>query len=205
MSRKNPYKKAFVSSTFADLKDHRAHVIEQLRNAGFFVDPMENWTADTDEPKQFSQDRMEGCDLCVLLVAFRRGCIPEGETRSITQLEYEAAVKMGIDIWTFMLDDDALWRAKFDEREKDDELVTWRFNLRKRHGSEFFTHDPHSIDLTGALGRWFGPVKSADMRVIRGGSWNYEQGFQRSSYRMIKNSPSHRSSGLGFRLAQGTR
>lgn len=129
MSRKAHYK-AFVSSTFADLKEHRAHVIRQLRNAGFFVDPMENWTADTDEPKQFSQDRMEGCDLCVLLVAFRRGCIPEGEIRSITQMEYEAAVQMGIDIWPFLLDEDAFWRAKYDEREKDPELVTWRSNLR---------------------------------------------------------------------------
>jgi hypothetical protein len=154
MSRKSHHK-AFVSSTFEDLKDHRAHVIGQLRRAGFSIDPMEDWTADTDEPKQFSQDRIEGCDLCVLLVAFRRGYVPEGETRSISQLEYEAAIKRGIDILPFMLDDDALWRAKFDEREKDPELVTWCATLRKRHGTEFFTHDPHSIDLTGALGRWF--------------------------------------------------
>jgi hypothetical protein len=53
--------KAFVSSTFEDLKDHRAHVIHSLRRAGFWVDPMEDWTADSDEPKQFSQDRLTGC------------------------------------------------------------------------------------------------------------------------------------------------
>jgi hypothetical protein len=46
--------KAFVSSTFEDLKAHRAFVIGALRSAGFSVDPMEDWTADADEPRRFS-------------------------------------------------------------------------------------------------------------------------------------------------------
>ncbi len=33
-------RKAFVSSTIKDLKDHRSHVITSLRSAGVFVDPM---------------------------------------------------------------------------------------------------------------------------------------------------------------------
>ena len=68
----NDYK-AFVSSTYEDLKDHRAHVINALRKAGIFVDPMEDWTSSNDEPKAFSTKRLEGCDLCILPVAFRRG------------------------------------------------------------------------------------------------------------------------------------
>ena len=35
--------KAFVSSTYEDLKDHRQHVIKALKDAGISVDPMENW------------------------------------------------------------------------------------------------------------------------------------------------------------------
>jgi formylglycine-generating enzyme required for sulfatase activity len=149
-----PYR-AFVSSTFVDLKDHRAHVISSLRRAGFAVDPMEDWTADSDEPKKFSQDRLDGCDLCVLLVAFRRGYVPDGETLSITQLEYQAALKQGIDILPFMLDENAPWPRKFDELEKDPEIVKWRADLRKRHGVEPFNLEPRSIDMTGTLGRWF--------------------------------------------------
>ena len=76
--------KAFVSFTFEDRKDHRAQVIRSLLRAGFFVDPMEEWPADSEEPERFSQDRLQGCDLCVLLIAFRRGYVPYGETRSIT-------------------------------------------------------------------------------------------------------------------------
>jgi len=155
--------KAFVSSTFEDLNGHRAHVIRSLRRAGFFVDPMEDWPADGDEPKQFSQDRLSGCDLCVLLVAFRRGYVPEGETRSITQLEYDAAVKQGVDILPFLLDENVAWHRKFDERkfdevgkqDEDAEIAKWRESLRKRYGAEFFNQELRSIDLTGALGRWF--------------------------------------------------
>lgn len=64
--------KAFVSSTFLDLEKHRGHVIAALRKAGFFVDPMEEWTAASDEPKQLSRERVEGCQLCILLVSLRR-------------------------------------------------------------------------------------------------------------------------------------
>ena len=151
MASSNKTYKAFVSSTFIDLKEHRAHVINSLRNAGFFADPMENWTADSEEPKKFSQDRLDGCDLCVLLVAFRRGFVPEGETRSITQMEYDTAVKDGIDILPFVLDEDAPWPRKFDEQEKDLGVKTWRADLRKRHGVESFSLDPRSIDMTGTL------------------------------------------------------
>lgn len=146
--------KAFVSSTFEDLKEHRAHVIRTLRRAGFIVDPMEDWTADSAEPKQFSQDRLNGCDLCVLLVGFRRGYVPDGSTRSITQLEYDAAMIHSVDILPFLLDEKAPWPRDFDELDKDPEIRSWRAHLGKRHGRELFTLVPQSIDMAGALGRW---------------------------------------------------
>jgi hypothetical protein len=77
--------RAFVSSTYRDLKDHRAYVIERLAHGGILVDPMEKWTAASDEPKMLSQERVKDCQLCVLLVGFRRGHVPEGGSRSITQ------------------------------------------------------------------------------------------------------------------------
>jgi hypothetical protein len=46
--------RAFVSLAYVDLKAHRACVIGRLTAAGIFVDPMENWTAVSDEPKELS-------------------------------------------------------------------------------------------------------------------------------------------------------
>ncbi len=76
----------YLSSTYEDLKAHRAHVIQALRKAGIQVDPMENWGAAPEVPKVFSKERIDGCDLLVLLVAFRRGYRPRGEDLSITQM-----------------------------------------------------------------------------------------------------------------------
>jgi tetratricopeptide (TPR) repeat protein len=146
--------KAFISSTLEDLKEHRAHVITSLRRTGIVVDPMEDWTATASEPKLFCSDRLTGCDLCVLLVARRRGFKPNGETRSITQIEYEAALERGMDILVFLLDDKALWRREYDELDKDGDLHRWRSDLCHRHGVEFFTHDPQSIDVAPAIARW---------------------------------------------------
>jgi hypothetical protein len=87
--------KVFVSSTYVDLHTHRQRVITQLRRAGYNVDPMEDWTSDADEPRQFSLHRLDGCQVCVLLVGFRRGFVPARQARSITQMEYDHASTVG--------------------------------------------------------------------------------------------------------------
>lgn len=147
--------KAFVSSTFIDLQPHRKAVIEALRDGGFFVDPMENWTSSTDEPKVFSTQRMYGCHLCVLLVARRRGHVPEGSQASITQLEYLEARKRGVDVLPFLLDDaEADWPAEWDESAQDAELVRWRSELSEHFGATRFVTDPASLKIASALTRW---------------------------------------------------
>jgi len=169
------YLRAFVSSTYVDLREHRAYVIDQLRKSGLAVDPMEDWTADSDEPQAFSQQRVEGCDLCVLLVAFRRGCVPPGETRSITQLEYERACALGMEILVFLLDDEAPWPRRYDEMEKDPALVDWRRQLRQRHGVGTFGLDSNSVPINPAVARWLQKLRAAgratpvdELRYLRG-------------------------------------
>jgi Domain of unknown function (DUF4062) len=107
--------RAFVSSTFKDLRRHREVAIATLRRSGFTVDPMEDWPAATQAPSGFSQERIDGCDLCILLLARRRGHVPKGRRKSITQLEYEEAVRQGIDVLVYLLADEARWPAEFDE------------------------------------------------------------------------------------------
>jgi hypothetical protein len=146
--------RAFVSSTFEDLKEHRSLVIFALRKAGFFVDPMEDWVAATDAPKKLSMERVKACHLCVLLIAFRRGHVAEGETLSVTQLEYKAAVDHGLDVLVFMLDEHAAWPRMFDEFEKDRGIRTWRAQLTEQATVGFFNHDANSIRIEPALTRW---------------------------------------------------
>jgi hypothetical protein len=152
--RSNPIR-AFVSSTYEDLKVHRTHVIDVLRQSGVFVDPMENWTAESDEPKKFSQDRLAGCHFCVLLVACRRGYVPANETRSITQLEYQAAIEKGIDVLVYLLDENSSWPTRFNELDSDPQVRAWRASLEQRHGRDLFSATPSSINkIAQAVTRW---------------------------------------------------
>jgi serine/threonine protein kinase len=149
-----PLCRAFVSSTYIDLKEHRARVIDALRKSGIHVDPMEDWTAEDREPKQFSQQLVNGCRLCILLVAFRRGYIPEGEMLSITQMEYEHAVRSGLAVLPFLLGDDEPWPRRFDEMEKDPGIGQWREQLRRKHGVGTFGFRPESLEVGPAVLRW---------------------------------------------------
>ena len=99
-----PRIRAFISSTYEDLKAHRAYVIDRLRTGGIDLDPMENWTAASDAPKQLSQDRVKDCDVCILLIGFRLGYVPEGEVLSITQMEYAEAIRQGLEVLVAFLD-----------------------------------------------------------------------------------------------------
>jgi Domain of unknown function (DUF4062) len=147
--------KVFVSSTYVDLQAHRQRVIAQLRRAGYHVDPMEDWTSDADEPRRFSLDRLDGCQICVLLVGFRRGFVPAGQARSITQMEYDHARNCGIDVLPFLLDDGVTdWPESYDDRASDPLLKEWRESLGLHHGIERFTADPTSVDVLPALARW---------------------------------------------------
>jgi serine/threonine protein kinase len=149
-----PVCRAFVSSTYIDLKGHRSRVIDALRKSGIHIDPMEDWTADDREPKQFSQQRVDGCRLCILLVAFRRGFVPEGEMLSITQMEYDHAVRSGVAVLPFLLGDDEPWPRCFDEMEKDPGIRLWREQLRRDHGVGTFGFRPESLDIGPAVLRW---------------------------------------------------
>lgn len=119
-----------------------------------FVDPMEDWTAESDEPKVFSQDRVKRCHFCVLLVAFRRGYVPANGIYSVTQLEYRAAIEEGMDVLVYLLDENASWPLPFDERASDPKVRAWRARLEQKHGRELFGPTPSSIDIAPAITRW---------------------------------------------------
>ena len=148
--------KAFVSSTFLDLEEHRARAIDALRNAGIHVDPMENWTADSHVPKVLSVERMRGCDLCILLVGARRGHVPEDEVLSIPQMEVQEADKRGIDLLCFLYAGESPWPTAYYELNDDEELKRWRADLLEHRCAGKFTCDPGSLDapVRDAISRW---------------------------------------------------
>jgi hypothetical protein len=104
----------YLSSTYADLKDHRAAVAATLRKMEHTVVGMEDYVAADVRPLDKCLRDVDRCDVYVGLFAWRCGFVPEGgnaDGRSITELEYRRAVELGKPRLVFILHDDAPWPA----------------------------------------------------------------------------------------------
>jgi hypothetical protein len=86
----------YISSTVRDLKRHRRAAADALTSIGYDVEAMEKYPAREDRPKAECEKDAAQCDIYVGIIGWRYGYMPkEGnpQHKSITQLEYEAAVK----------------------------------------------------------------------------------------------------------------
>ena len=79
--------RVFISSTLKDLADHRTAVADMLARASFSFLGMENMGSRPVDPTNACLQDIDACDIFVGLYAHRYGHIPEGETRSITEIE----------------------------------------------------------------------------------------------------------------------
>ena len=122
---------AFVAATKKDLDAQREYVTKQLRDSGIFVDPMENWPADSQDPASVSVARSRKCDFCIALIGFQAGTTAQADPqqRSITQMEVEGAIKNGVKTLVFLLRDSPAnreaWPAEF-IRMDDERFTAWR-------------------------------------------------------------------------------
>src|SRR5450759_766752 len=131
--------KIFVSSTFLDLKDYRIKAKKTIEESNNEFIGMEIFQSHTHEPMEFCPEKVEECDALVLIVAYRYGNIPDGQTISITQLEYEHALKKKIPIRIYLMDDKHPWPSTPDFRDKNQEDITGFRNLLKKHTCSFYT------------------------------------------------------------------
>jgi tetratricopeptide (TPR) repeat protein len=128
----------FLSSTYVDLKDYRTKARQAIEESGNEFVGMETFQSHTHEPSEFCPERVEECDALVLLVAYRYGNIPDGETRSITQLEYEHALKLKIPVRIYLTDDafSCSPRVVDDNRGR---INGFRTALSKTHTCSYFS------------------------------------------------------------------
>jgi Domain of unknown function (DUF4062) len=133
----------YLSSTYDDLKDHRAAVAQVLRRAGHTVIGMEDYAAYDERPRDKCVADVVRSDLYVGLFAWRYGFVPKDNNpfgTSITQLEYQAAAD-GKRL-VFLLSKDAPWPpAHIDAFAAEDQgrrMREFREQLGLLHGTNFF-------------------------------------------------------------------
>lgn len=163
MSARKPRKQVYVSSTFSDLEQHRAHLKLALEKAGYDVECMERYPAFDERPAVKCLADVAACDIYVVLVALRYGYVPADdnpEGKSITEMEYDKAVETGRPTLAFMLDiddEDFGWPPKRCDKDwQDDASRISRF--RARVGTElgralFTTADSLATSVLQALNK----------------------------------------------------
>ncbi|MBE0661181.1 MAG: DUF4062 domain-containing protein [Bacteroidales bacterium] len=97
-------KKVFISSPIESLKDAREIVHKMLVKIGF----KDIFLSEADRSRDQSSyevcmREVESSDLYILILGQYYGWIPDGETLSVTELEYDKALKKAIDILVFRI------------------------------------------------------------------------------------------------------
>lgn len=87
----------FVSSTYADLKQERQHVIQALMEMDCIPAGMELFPATDEEQWQFIKSIIDDCDYYLLIIGGRYGSTTE-EGISYTEKEYDYAFEKGLKI-----------------------------------------------------------------------------------------------------------
>jgi hypothetical protein len=140
--------KIYISSTYADLREHREAVYRLLRKTpNRDVHAMEDYVASDARPLARCLADVAACDIYVGIFAWRYGYVPPAhenpEALSITQLEYLAAGAAGKQRLIFLLDQEAPWSpvhmdASTGDNEQGKKVVALRRLLAGAHLASFF-------------------------------------------------------------------
>jgi len=96
-------KSAIISSTALDLPEHRKEVLEACLAEDVFPQVMESLPARDADAIRVSQEMVDEADIYIGIFAWRYGHIPKGRGISITEIEFNRAVKRKIPILIFLI------------------------------------------------------------------------------------------------------
>ncbi len=117
--------RVYLSSTYEDLRLHRAAVAAALRRMGHIVIGMEDYVAECAWPLDLCVQHIGKCDVLVGIIAWRYGFVPAASVTpptamtpgtspalvSIVESEIQAAVSAKKDVLMFLLDPKSEWPA----------------------------------------------------------------------------------------------
>jgi hypothetical protein len=107
----------FISSTYEDLKDQREAVLRAILENGHFPLGMEFWGAADEQQWQIIQGQIDVADYYIVIIAHRYGS--KYKDLSWTEREYNYAVKIGVPVLGFILEDNINWSVKHIDTDAD--------------------------------------------------------------------------------------
>jgi len=153
--------KVFLSSTYLDLIEHRKEAAEALARLGHHVIGMEAFNARAEDPTKASIKEVAECELFVGIYAHRYGSSIGKAKISVTEQEFDHAVKQDKEIFAFFVDEDFSWHPKM--VDKDAEQIK-KLSIFKKKIVDHVTPD-HFTDKTDLAYKIVSAVKSHIARI----------------------------------------
>lgn len=107
----------FISSTYTDLLNERQAAVEAILKAGHIPAGMELFTSTNKSQWTIIQRWIDESDIYMLILGGRYGSIDPESGKSYTHLEYEYAHSINKPLFAVVINDDALRKKTYDERE----------------------------------------------------------------------------------------
>jgi hypothetical protein len=176
MSR--PVFRVFISSTAADLRDHRAKVRDAVLRLEHLPVAMETFSARPGLSTIECMKMAAEADAVVCIAAHRYGYVPPPElggdgVRSITWLEVDAAVKANKPVFAFLVDQNAPWSGLRDDESSGAShggLKDFRSFLESQFlRNTFFTDDELAKHVCIALANF--AAQHTDVAGTRSHEW----------------------------------
>ncbi|WIM94536.1 HEAT repeat domain-containing protein [Actinoplanes oblitus] len=131
--------RVYLSSTVSDLRECRAEIRVALQQMGLDEAIMGAYAEQEDRPLDRCLADLCSADLYIGVQAWRYGPIPDGQERSVTELEYEAAGEAGLTRLIFVLDAEAHWAPALMDLHAIGPVTEFRERLQREHSCVQFS------------------------------------------------------------------
>ncbi len=146
--------RVFISSTYEDLKAHRAAVDGVLRRMGLEGVLMEHFGSRGDGPGPVCEQEILRCDALVGIYAWRYGWQPVGDGPSMTEREFDFARRQGKTCLCYIVDEEHPWpRALMETGSAAERLAELKCKVSHLVRSTFTTPDNLAKQVASDVGR----------------------------------------------------
>lgn len=137
----------FISSTYTDLREERQAAVESILKAGHIPAGMELFTSTNKSQWTIIKRWIDESDIYMLILGGRYGSIDPDTGKSYTHLEYEYAHSINKPLFAVVINDDALRKKTYEEREIKNPEKLEEFKLQVLSYLSAFFSDSKDIKL----------------------------------------------------------